>query len=572
MQATAVNKPADQEKLIWYFLSCWTLLNIVQACTLQLHPDEAYYWMYSRLPAWGYFDHPPMVAMFIRLGDSIVHNEFGLRLVNILASTASLYLLWRIAKKYNVDALRFILITGGIFTFHIYGFITTPDGPLLFFTVLFFYFYRKYLAKDGLLPAIILGLVVGGLLYSKYHAVLLIGFTVLANIKILTRWSFWVIVLLATGLYLPHIMWQVNNDYPSLAYHLSDRSARSYQIDYTLVYFLSQTLMAGPLIGWFLFYKSATVRIKDAFTRVLLVNAIGIILFFLITSIRGEVQPQWTIIALAAIVLLVMIRFGQDAKVPAWFNRVAIANMAILVTIRLLVLSSLPFVEHIAAMDRFFHKKEWAQTIHQKVGDNYLVMNTGFQEPARYNFYTNTLKGFSYDSRYYRLTQFEIWPLEDSIQHKRVYYLASSPMPGITKDTIKTADGDYFGVWVDDVRTYQKVNFVSGIKKMVSSPGKQFQIRLSVTNPYNHRISFTNTGYKMHVFLEACFVQGDAEVKVEPAGDDFHNINLKPGETTSYVFNLTAPDKKGVYDLMFSLRTGPFQGSKNGRVINISVE
>src|SRR5215469_18925269 len=86
-------------KLIWYMLVGWTALNAVQAYVQEIHADEAYYWLYSKFLDWGYFDHPPMVALFIRIGDSIMHNELGLRLITVLTSTASVYLLWLILKR-----------------------------------------------------------------------------------------------------------------------------------------------------------------------------------------------------------------------------------------------------------------------------------------------------------------------------------------------------------------------------------------------------------------------------------------------------------------------------------------
>ncbi len=153
-----------QNKYILFFLLGWTLLNILQACTLGVHSDEAYYWIYSRFLDWGYFDHPPMVAVFIRIGDAIIHNEFGLRLMTIISSTVSMYVLWLIARKYLANAWWFIVVVTGTLIFHIYGFSTTPDAPLLLFTILFYYFYQQYLDNDRWGIAAILGLVVACLL------------------------------------------------------------------------------------------------------------------------------------------------------------------------------------------------------------------------------------------------------------------------------------------------------------------------------------------------------------------------------------------------------------------------
>src|SRR6201990_2270255 len=118
------NSPERSDKAIWYFLLLWTIFNAIQAYTLEIHADEAYYWLYSRFLGWGYFDHPPMVAIFIRIGDTISHSEFGIRLMTVLSSTVSLYVLWLIVKKYAVEAKWFILVVSGIFIFHIYGFTT----------------------------------------------------------------------------------------------------------------------------------------------------------------------------------------------------------------------------------------------------------------------------------------------------------------------------------------------------------------------------------------------------------------------------------------------------------------
>ena len=61
------------------------VLRLVAAAWTPLTFDEAYYWMWSKHLAGGYYDHPPMVAVVIRLGTMIAGDtEFGVRLVSIL--------------------------------------------------------------------------------------------------------------------------------------------------------------------------------------------------------------------------------------------------------------------------------------------------------------------------------------------------------------------------------------------------------------------------------------------------------------------------------------------------------
>lgn len=575
MQLSHTNNPLDgkrSDKPIWYFLLCWTILNLVQAYTLEIHADEAYYWLYSRFLDWGYYDHPPMVALFIRIGDSIVHSELGVRLMTVLASTVSLYILWRIVKNYAVEAKWFILVVSGVFIFHIYGFTTTPDAPLFLFTALFYFIYQKYLEEDHLKWALLLAIIIAGLLYSKYHGVLLVGFTVLSNISLFRRKTFWGIVVLSVALYIPHILWQVNHGYPSVNYHLFEQSSDHYQFSQTYTYFPGQLLMAGPFIGWFLFYNAFAVRIKDAFIRCLMVNGICTFVFFLASSIKGEVQPQWTLIAFAPLVMLSLIKFKQKGNWKPWFNLLAIVNLVFILLIRISLITASPLIRKVGQLKSLFGFKEWAQTIKQKAGDNYVIMIDGFQNASKYDFYNNTTKGFAYDTRYYRLTQFDIWPMEEGMQHKKAYYLVKYPVKGVTTDTLNTTGGTWYGGWINDVRTYQKVKIESKDYKLKAAPGEELSLDLSMINPYPYTINFSNAGYQHRVSLDGCLFRDGELINVQEAGIDFHQMALKPGENGHYLFKFTAPQPKGKYVVLFSLLTDPFQGSKNSRIINLVIE
>lgn len=562
---------ARNAKIIFWLLLGWTMLNIIQASTLELQADEAYYWLYSRYLAWGYFDHPPMVALFIRIGDSIMHNELCLRLLTVLSSTLSIYILWLTLKKYAVDALGFALVVSGIFIFHIYGFTATPDAPLFLFTTLFYYLYQRYLEKENIWLTVGLALVVAALFYSKYNAVLVVGFTVLANLRLLRRGSFWLIAALAALLFLPHVLWQIHNGYPSINYHLFERTTGKYNFINSLSYFPDLLLMAGPLIGWFLFYRAFTVKIKDPFIRCLLVNCIGTLVFFFISSMKDEVQPQWTYVLFAPLVMLVMIGFKQHGRWPRWLLPLAAINTGIIIVVRVIIILGLGFARTYGHLKSYYGFKDWAHAVHQRAGNAYVVMTEGFQNPSKYNYYTNSLKCFDYDTRYYRRTQFELWPMEDSMQHKRVYFLPDHYIKGVAEDTLKVPAGTWYGGWVNDVRTYQKVVITPSRLQATAKPGQQVQFDLKISNPYSFPISFTDSGYTHKVFLEACFFKGPDLVVTRAAGNDFHRLWIPPHHMASYSFTLRAPEASGNYEMLFSLRTDPFPGSKNSKIIKFAV-
>src|SRR3954466_16343341 len=75
------------------------LLRLVAAAYTPLTFDEAYYWMWSKHLAGGYYDHPPMVALVIRLGTMIAGDtELGVRLVSVLLALPMSFAVYRTAE------------------------------------------------------------------------------------------------------------------------------------------------------------------------------------------------------------------------------------------------------------------------------------------------------------------------------------------------------------------------------------------------------------------------------------------------------------------------------------------
>src|SRR3979411_3309638 len=70
--------------------TAWTVaalvvLRLVAAAFTPITFDEAYYWMWSKHLAGGYYHHPPGVAVGVRRGRRIAgRTEFGVRMVSIL--------------------------------------------------------------------------------------------------------------------------------------------------------------------------------------------------------------------------------------------------------------------------------------------------------------------------------------------------------------------------------------------------------------------------------------------------------------------------------------------------------
>src|SRR5260370_42325970 len=53
------------------------VLRLVYAGSVEMMPEETYYWNYSRHLDFGYLDHPPMVAWLIRVGTAVFGQTEG---------------------------------------------------------------------------------------------------------------------------------------------------------------------------------------------------------------------------------------------------------------------------------------------------------------------------------------------------------------------------------------------------------------------------------------------------------------------------------------------------------------
>src|SRR5690606_17751930 len=164
----------------YYLIGAWFVINLLQSIFTGLHSDESYYWMYSQNLDWGYFDHPPMAAFFIYLGHIILPGELGARLLIVLFSPITFMLIINeLNERKDFFFVSLFMLSFPLIHTRISGFLAIPDNPLLFFVILFLILYKRFIERPGYVNSILLGIVVAAMIYSKYHAFLIIGFTVL---------------------------------------------------------------------------------------------------------------------------------------------------------------------------------------------------------------------------------------------------------------------------------------------------------------------------------------------------------------------------------------------------------
>ena len=297
------------DTLVLLLLAAWWVINLLQAAFTGLANDEAYYWYFAQHLDWGYFDHPPMVALLVWLS-SWMPGTLGIRFFATLLQPLYLLIFWHLIKPADAtrrDALLYVLLCFSQPLLQLYGFMALPDAPLMMFSVLFLWAFKRFDAKTTLANALLLGLTVALLAYSKYHGALVVLLVLLARPKVFTRWQLYVAGLTALLLMVPHLWWQYTHDWVSFRYHLAGRNAWGYELGYTLEYLGILLALFNPLWIYHLVHgmRKASNGEEPLMRRASLLLCIGFWAFFLLATLRGRVQPQWLLPTVLPVVALV---------------------------------------------------------------------------------------------------------------------------------------------------------------------------------------------------------------------------------------------------------------------------
>ncbi len=272
---------------------------------LELSFDEAYYWIYSQNLSFGYFDHPPVIGAVIKVGTFLFgHNEFGVRFGGVALFLSSLFLLCRTCNvSLKSSSFWFLLLAFPLI--NLSPIFALPDIGILFFCVLYFFGLKKYYEKDNLVNSILLSIAITGMFYSKYHGLLIVVLTVISNLNLFKKKSFYLIICLVVLFYIPHVYWQYQHDFVSFRFHLFGRAEKHFELKNILDFLGGQLLLMGsPILIWSIWKCGKLFRSKDAFTRALVFNSLGFLLFLFLLSFRNQIEANWSLTCAIALLIL----------------------------------------------------------------------------------------------------------------------------------------------------------------------------------------------------------------------------------------------------------------------------
>lgn len=301
-----------------------TFVRCIIALSIDLGNDEVYYLTYAQHLQWNYFDHPPMVALLIRLTTFYLHftNELFVRLGAIILGAINTYLIYDIGKgikNKKAGIITSLLYTGSLYSSIIAGVFILPDSPQLFFWLISVYFLIQIVSehtnqKKTNYSLILFGLFSGLCIMSKIHGVFLWGgfglYILCYKRDLLKNGNLYLALLITLLLISPILIWNVENHFITYTYH-SQRVTISRGMNPSSFFreFLGGIFYNNP-INYFLILISLIavwknkIDIERSVKRLLLFLSLPLITLLLILSFIRDTLPHWSGPAFVTLLIL----------------------------------------------------------------------------------------------------------------------------------------------------------------------------------------------------------------------------------------------------------------------------
>lgn len=315
-------------------LAAGAVVRLVLAAVIPVFPDEAYYWVWSRRLAAGYFDHPPGIAVLIRTG-AWADSPLGVRFVPVLAGFVAMLATAAIARRIGGDraGLRAAIVATCLPIAAAGLILATPDAPLLAAAGLGLYAVVRALELAPGTPGSLAwwsaaGLALGLALCSKYTAVVPAAAVALALLLSpdlrprLREPGPWVAALVAALVFLPVVLWNAQHDWVSFQFQFRHGLAAPKAggaiaaLKREGEYLAGLAGLGSPVLA--VFFAVATLRglsrRRSGAPFVLAVVALATVTFFAWSALRRRVEPNWPAPAyVPGIALLATLPWGERA-------------------------------------------------------------------------------------------------------------------------------------------------------------------------------------------------------------------------------------------------------------------
>ncbi|MDR2884420.1 MAG: glycosyltransferase family 39 protein [Deferribacteraceae bacterium] len=277
---------------------------------IPLHPDEAYYWLWSVYPDWSYFDHPAMIAWMIKALSFLGDSEGAVRATTVLCMSGACYALSMLSYRIGGERAGWILfIAFSVLPAAAMGYaFVTPDSPLMLFWCFALYWGYLAISGEGNRYFILTGVAIALMIVSKYTAVLFIGslfiYMLVFDRKLFKNKYMWLAAIIGACGVIPIVIWNMQNDWISIKFQYTHGTSDSFKIlwDEWLLLLGGIQLLPTPIFAFIMYKASFYFKgyRREQWFKFLLTLFLVPIVFFLYKGLFKKMELNWPIIGFLA--------------------------------------------------------------------------------------------------------------------------------------------------------------------------------------------------------------------------------------------------------------------------------
>jgi len=319
-------------KKLFLLIAILSSIKLFLAFYLELGNDEAYYWLYSQYWQWNYFDHPPMVVVWIRLFTanlSLEQYEGFLRLGSVVAGALSTWFLFKAVALLHSERAGWF--TAVLYNISFYSGITAglyimPDSPqMVFWTAGLLLIAKITKNENSWLNWSLFGIVTGLCMMSKVHGAFLWiglgGYVLFQKQSWLKKPQLYVAFLISILIISPIFFWNVKYDFATFRFHSNriDVDELVLQWRYFFKELGSQIGFNNPVVVFLVvsaliaFYRKR-ITYQPALAIYVFVGSPLAFLLLFISLFRNVTLPHWSGPAYVSMMPLAAVWLANSSK------------------------------------------------------------------------------------------------------------------------------------------------------------------------------------------------------------------------------------------------------------------
>ena len=335
--------------IVWAVVALVIVARGIVAFTVPLTGDEAYYWEWSRHLAFGYVDHPPLVAWTIALfspfGRSPGLVRLGFVLCGAVASLAIAACAIEITRDKRSGAIAALALALTPLASLAFG-SASPDGPYLMFWALALWLGARAFKRDTLGDWAWFGAALGGVMLSRVLGYALafgvVAYACTPGVRHVWRRGLPLALGVMFLVNVPFLIWNAQHDWVTLTFALIYRHEEVHRFSIARVRDLLLTQAAAYSPGIFLAVLVLAVRPRNAF---LAWTAIPQLVVVTLLAFYERVEIHWIFGTLASLSAMLGVAYTQvsDRLRIVWTTVCVVPGAILVPTILAFCFAPIPF-------------------------------------------------------------------------------------------------------------------------------------------------------------------------------------------------------------------------------------